>query len=255
MSIVKEKTQKIWSRKIYLIPNLFTTANMFCGFVAIIMAIQGRFEASVWLVVVGMFFDSLDGRLARLTRSTSDFGVEYDSMSDLITFGLAPAIISYLWALSSFGRMGWLLAFLYMICAALRLARFNTLVDVVPKGYFQGVPSPCAATTLVTTIVFYQELGFTFPKHYLVIPVLLVTASLMISTFRFPSFKNVKVNRENYFGYFCLLVLVLTLVAIKPEVTFFAIGALYIVIGLAFEVYRLIFAKAEVIESAEQTGI
>lgn len=236
-------TVKLWHRKIYLLPNLFTTANIFCGFLSIIMSIDGRFHNAVWAVIVGMFFDSMDGRVARLTKSTSDFGVEYDSMSDLISFGLAPAILSYRWALQPFGRLGWMLAFFYMICAALRLARFNINVDQVPKGYFQGVPSPCAAATLSTTVVFYDLMGFHFAKHLLVIPILLVVASLMISTLRFPSGKDVRVNRENYFGYFSLFVLVCTLLAVLPEVSFFMIGSLYIVFGLIFEVYRILFVR------------
>ena len=133
------------SRGIYLLPNLFTTAALFSGFYAIVAAMNDRFEAAAVAVFVAMVMDGLDGRVARLTHTQSDFGAEYDSLSDMVAFGLAPALVVYVWSLSNLGKMGWLAAFVYTAGTALRLARFNTQLGTVDKRYFQGLPSPSAA--------------------------------------------------------------------------------------------------------------
>ena len=127
---------------IYILPNLMTTANLFCGFFSIIHSIKGDFKYASIAIVVAAIFDMLDGRLARLTRATSKFGAEYDSLCDLVSFGLAPGLLLYLWALSPFGRLGWIACFLMVACGALRLARFNVQAGVVEKNYFQGLPIP-----------------------------------------------------------------------------------------------------------------
>ncbi len=196
---------------------------------------EGNYAHAAWLVLIGMVFDSMDGRVARFTRSTSNFGIEYDSLSDLVTFALAPALLVYLWALEPFGRLGWLLAFLYTVCGALRLARFNVMVGAVPKGFFQGLPSPVAAGTVATAILFYSEMQLHFPRHLLILPVLLVTATLMISNIRFASFKEFRMNKDNSFGVLAVIVLIMTLIAIKPEVSIFVMSVLYIPITLLFE--------------------
>ncbi|MEW6057156.1 MAG: CDP-diacylglycerol--serine O-phosphatidyltransferase [Bdellovibrionota bacterium] len=230
-------------RKIYFLPNLFTTANMFCGFYAVVVAIHGNFLTAAWMILVAMIFDSMDGRVARLTRATSAFGVEYDSLSDLLSFGVAPALVTYLWCLEPFGRLGWLAAFLYVVCAALRLARFNVLVNAVPKKYFQGLPSPLAAATVATAVIFYTEMGFTFAKESYMLAVILVLASLMISTIRFPSFKEFKVSKENSFGVLAVCILTLVLIAVKPEVTLFVMCLAYVVIGMLVDFFRFALGR------------
>lgn len=232
-------------KKIYILPNLFTTANMFCGFYAIVAAIQGNFLAAAWSILVAMIFDSMDGRVARLTRATSAFGVQYDSLSDLISFGLAPALVTYLWCLLPFGRLGWLAAFLYVVCAALRLARFNVSTNIVPKGYFQGLPSPLAAATVATAVIFHSELGLKLSKDGYMLAVTLMLGTLMISTIRFPSFKEFKINRDNSFEVLAVGVLALVLIAVKPEVTLFVMCILYTIIGMLLDLYRLMFRRAE----------
>jgi CDP-diacylglycerol--serine O-phosphatidyltransferase len=232
-------------KKIYLLPNLFTTANMFCGFYAIGAAIHGNFLTAAWSILVGMIFDSMDGRVARLTRATSAFGVEYDSLSDLISFGMAPALVTYLWCLEPFGRIGWLAAFLYVVCAALRLARFNVLVNSVPKKYFQGLPSPLAAATVATSVIFYDEMALKLPKENYMLAVTFLLASLMISTVRFTSFKEVKVSRENSFGILAVIILTVVLMAVKPEITLFAMCLLYIVLGLLVDLHRVVFRRGK----------
>src|ERR1700686_645528 len=136
---------RIRRRGIYLLPNLFTTAALFAGFYAIVQAMNGRFDHAAIAIFVAMVLDGLDGRVARLTRTQSEFGAEYDSLSDMVSFGAAPALVIYEWSLKGMGKLGWFAAFVYCACAALRLARFNTNVDVVDKRYFQGMPSPAAA--------------------------------------------------------------------------------------------------------------
>lgn len=230
-------------KKIYVLPNLFTTANMFCGFYAIVAAIHSNFLTAAWSILVAMIFDSMDGRVARLTRATSAFGVEYDSLSDLISFGMAPAVLAYLWCLEPFGRLGWLAAFLYLVCAALRLARFNVMTNTVPKKYFQGLPSPLAAATISTAVIFYNELQLKIPKENYMLALTFVLGSLMISTIRFTSFKELKVSRENSFGILAVGILTLVLIAVKPEVTLFVMCILYIVVGMLLDLYRVLFRR------------
>lgn len=226
-------------KKIYLLPNFLTTANMFCGFYSIVASINGDYLIAAWMVLIAMAFDTLDGRIARLTRATSAFGVEYDSLSDLLSFGIAPAILVYLWSLRPFARLGWLAAFLYIVCTALRLARFNVRAQTVSRKYFQGAPSPLAAATLSTAVIFYSEMsqivvGFSqkFSRDTFILSLTFLMASLMISTIPFHSFKEFKVKKENSFGILALGVLIFVLIAVKPEVTLFLICVSYIAIGL-----------------------
>src|SRR5258706_16390909 len=146
-------------RGIYLLPNLFTTAALFFGFFAIVQAMNNRFETSAIAVFVAMVLDGLDGRVARLTHTQSEFGAQYDSLSDMVSFGAAPALIMYEWALKDLGKLGWIAAFVYCAGAALRLARFNTNIDVVDKRYFQGIPSPAAAALLAGLVWVFDDLG------------------------------------------------------------------------------------------------
>lgn len=251
-----QKQPRAKLKKIYILPNLFTTANMFCGFYAIVAAVHGNYLGAAWTILIAMIFDSMDGRVARLTRATSAFGVEYDSLSDLVSFGLAPALLSYMWCLQPFGRLGWLAAFLYVACAALRLARFNVLVNTVPKRYFQGVPSPLAAATIATAVIFYNELELKVSKDAYILGLTLALGSLMISTVRFPSFKEFKVNRENSFGVLAVGILTLVLIAVRPEVTLFVICVLYIVVGVGWDLHRVVFHRkdAPATASAQKTG-
>lgn len=233
-------------KTVYLLPNLLTTGNMFCGFNAIVSAVNGNFVHSAWLILVAMVFDLMDGRVARLTRTTTAFGVEYDSFSDLVSFGIAPALVTYLWCLQHSGRLGWLVAFLYMVCAALRLARFNVMVSVVPKKYFQGLPSPIAAAGVATLVIFTSYLELEFPRSLTMIGLLIALGALMISSVYFPSFKDVKVKRENAIESFAIIILVLVLIAAKPEIMLFAFVYAYIVLGFIFGSYNLLFRKKEI---------
>lgn len=230
-------------RRVYILPNLFTTANMLCGFYAVIAAFNGNFVNSAWAIMIAILFDSMDGRVARLTRATSSFGVQYDSLSDLTSFGVAPALVGYLWCLQPFGRLGWLAAFLFVVCAALRLARFNISTDTVPKNYFQGLPSPVAAATVATGILFYHDLSFDFYRPPFLLTLMLVQASLMISSIRFLSFKEFRINRYNSFGVLAVVILTIILIAVRPEVTLFGMCLLYTCVNVGLHVYQEFFSK------------
>ena len=176
---------------IYILPNIFTSLNLFCGFYAVIASIDGKFVASAIAIIIGVVFDIMDGKIARATNTTSKFGIEYDSLSDLISFGLAPGIMIYLWALKPLGRIGWLAAFLFMACGALRLARFNSQVGVVSSDHFVGLPIPAGAGMLATTILFchrFNTVGQINPIFILVL--LYILSFLMVSTVKYNSFKK-----------------------------------------------------------------
>lgn len=225
-------------RKIYIVPNFVTTANMFCGFYSMIGSIHGEYVTASWSIVAASVFDMLDGRIARLAKATSQFGVEYDSLSDLISFGVAPAILLHQWSLERFERLGWLAAFLYLACGALRLARFNVNVGSVPKGYFQGLPIPIAACLVATFIIFTQTLGGIPYQNGFVLGLTFGLASLMVSTLRFPSFKELNWRSQGSFGFLLIGVLAMILVAVKPEITLFLTLLGYVIFGLVSNLFR-----------------
>jgi len=219
MNIVnpRGKKRKEKRRGIYLLPNLVTTASLFCGFYAIIAAIQGNFYQAALSILIAAVLDGLDGRIARITRTTSAFGIQYDSLSDLIAFGLAPAILVFLWALKPFNRFGWMAAFLYAVCGALRLARFNVQVGQIGNNYFVGLPIPAAATIVATTILFVFQIGGTGATGYLAVLIMIYVLSfLMVSNIHYPSFKGLKLAERRSFNFLVAVVLVFVLVALEP---------------------------------------
>lgn len=225
-------------RKIYIVPNFVTTANMFCGYYSIIASIQADFSSACWAIIAASVFDMLDGRIARLARATSQFGVEYDSLSDLLSFGVAPGILLNQWALDQYGRLGWLASFLFVACSGLRLARFNVNTGVIPKNYFQGLPTPSAAGSVATFILFYKEVGWPYTTD---IPALILTlglSSLMVSNVRFPSMKEFHWGSRASFGVLLIGILVMILVAVKPEITLFLLLATYIILSLIWNAVR-----------------
>lgn len=230
-------------RKIYLVPNFVTTANMFCGFYSAIAAIHGDFISSAWAILAAAIFDMLDGRIARLAKATSLFGVQYDSLSDLISFGLAPAILLYLWALEPFGRLGWAAAFLFMACGALRLARFNVTSSVLPKNYFQGLPIPMAAGIVATFIIFCQAMDWTEMQFSMLI-LSFVLASLMVSTIQFPSFKELNWRSRATFGYLMVGVLLMILIAARPDLALFPLLSGYLILSLAWNMRMVVFKSS-----------
>jgi len=239
-------------RGIYLLPNLFTTAGLFAGFYSIIAAIDGRFEAAAVAVFVAMIMDGMDGRIARMTNTQSEFGVEYDSLSDMISFGLAPAIIVYVWSLSELGKLGWLAAFIYTAGAALRLARFNTQVGNDDKRYFQGLASPAAAA-LISGLVWVGD-DYDFNAGQLLWVTLFITVMagvLMVSNIRYRSFKDIDFKGRVPFVVLLLVVLLFVFISIDPPIVLFTLAFTYAVSG---PVLTLFFLRKRRAERAEQTS-
>jgi len=213
---------KGFERGIYLLPNLMTTAALFAGFYAVIAGIQGNFEQGAIAILIAMIFDGLDGRIARMTNSSSAFGAEYDSLADMISFGLAPAILIFQWALMDFGKLGWLVAFIYTVGAALRLARFNTQVGKADKRYFQGLPSPAAAALLASFIWVVESNQINLVITPIIALVLTVFGGLMmVSNTRFSSFKELNLKDKVPFVTLIVIVLVFVIITIKPAMILF----------------------------------
>ncbi|NOQ93193.1 MAG: CDP-diacylglycerol--serine O-phosphatidyltransferase [Methylophaga sp.] len=225
-------SEKQQSRGIYLLPNLFTTAGLFAGFYAIIAAIRGDFESAAIAIFIAMIMDGLDGRIARMTNTQSDFGAEYDSLADMVSFGLAPALVIFLWALLDMGKFGWMVAFIYAACGALRLARFNTQIGIQDKRYFQGLPSPAAAACLAGWVWAGTSNGIDPSLMTAVaMPLTFACGILMVSTVRYHSFKDLDLHGKVPFVVMLLLVLVFALIASDPPLVLFGGFMLYLLSG------------------------
>jgi CDP-diacylglycerol--serine O-phosphatidyltransferase len=226
-------------RGIYLLPNLFTTGAMFAGFYAIVTSISGGYAEAAIAVFVAAVLDGVDGRVARLTGTQSDFGVQYDSLSDLVSFGLAPSLVMYNWSLSSlreygptWGKIGWAAAFIYAACAALRLARFNTQVGVIDKRYFQGLASPAAAAVCMSFVWSMEKFGVTGVEVNLFVPFMAVIAGLlMVSRFRYYSFKSLPMGERVPFLWITIAVLVLVPFFVDPPRVLLVVFTLYLLSG------------------------
>jgi CDP-diacylglycerol--serine O-phosphatidyltransferase len=220
-------------RGIYLLPNLFTTAALFCGFYAIVAAIHDRYEPAAIALFVAMIMDGMDGRVARLTHTTSDFGVQYDSLSDMVSFGLAPALVVYQWSLSAWGKPGWLAAFIYAAATALRLARFNTQAGSADKRFFQGLPSPAAAAVIAGMVWAGDFLMVRGNPGIIVItfPLTVLAGVLMVSNIRYHSFKELDLHGRVPFVAVLIAVLVLVLIAIEPSLILFGLALIYAASG------------------------
>jgi len=240
-------------RGIYVLPNIFTSLNLFCGFYAIVAAINGKIVAAAVAIIIGIMFDILDGKIARVTRTSSKFGVEYDSLADLISFGLAPGLMMYLWALRPLGRIGWLAAFLFMACGALRLARFNTQVGTNNGDYFMGLPIPAGAGMIATTVLLFQKLNLQGNSHpVLILGMLYVLSFLMVSTIKYESFKKPELFKKMNFNVSVAAILVLIFIAAQPSIALFLIGASYVTLGPLRALKRLKQGRTEVPERDKQ---
>ncbi len=219
-------------RGIYLLPNLFTTAGLFAGFYAIVASMGGRFNEAAIAIFIAMVMDSIDGRLARLTNTQSDFGSEFDSLADMISFGLAPALVLYEWSLSALGKFGWLAAFIYTAATALRLARFNTQVSVADKRYFQGLASPAAAGVAAGLVWMCEDYGIRGGQLSIVVFLMtLMLAALMVSNMRFRSFKDLDLKGKVPFVTILVLVMVYAVISINPPHILFILFLLYALSG------------------------
>lgn len=221
-------------RGIYLLPNLFTTAALFAGFYSIVQAMNGRYEAAAVAIFIAMVMDGLDGRVARMTRTQSAFGAEYDSLSDMVSFGVAPALVIYVWALKDMGKLGWIAAFVYCASAALRLARFNTQLEVADKRYFQGLPSPAAAALIAGLIWVMHDYGIKGVEiHWLAWGLTLFAGLTMVSNVRYYSGKDINLRRSVPFTMVLLIVLGFILISLDPAHVLFGAFVLYGLSGYA----------------------
>lgn len=217
-------------KNMYILPNLFTSLNLFCGYYSITAAIQSRFVDAAVAILIGGVFDFLDGKIARATRTTSHFGMEYDSLADLVSFGLAPAILMFLWVLESTGRPGWSAAFLFTICGALRLARFNTGSSSGPD--FEGLPIPAAAAMNVSVVLLFSRLGISPEPFKLIILVLMFLLSFcMVSSMKYQSWKKGSVFSRMTFNRLVGIILVLVAIATEPSILLFAVFSTYVMSG------------------------
>lgn len=219
-------------RGIYLLPNLFTTGAMFSGFYAITSAINHHFEAAAVAIFIAMILDGLDGRVARLTNTQSEFGVQYDSLSDMVSFGVAPGLVMYLWAFSSLGKLGLFAAFVHTAGGALRLARFNTQVETADKRYFQGLPSPAAAAILAGFLWMSLEYGYDVEAiKYLALLLTVCTGLLMVSNFRYSSFKEIDLKGKVSFVVAIAVMLGFAFVMAQPQSMLFIVFLGYAISG------------------------
>lgn len=216
-------------RGVYILPSLITTAGLFSGFYAIIASMRGDFLLAAIAIMAANIFDVLDGRVARVTKSTSEFGIEYDSLSDLVAFGVAPGILVYRWALEPWGSWGWLAASLYVTCGALRLARFNVQYDNVEKRHFIGLPIPAAAEMIASTVLLYYYFGGEGAAHkrFLLLLEVYVLAGLMVSNIRYFSFKEVHIHRRQPFWVLVSVIILLNLLIAEPQLFLFVGFFLY----------------------------
>ncbi len=217
-------------KSIYILPNLFTSMNLFCGYYSIIASVQFKFVEAALAIMVGGVFDLLDGKIARATNTTSKFGMEYDSLADLVTFGLAPALLMYLWVLESAGRPGWSAALLFTVCGALRLARFNTYSSSSPD--FEGLPIPAAAAMNVSVVLFFSRLAINPEPYKLMLLVMMFALSFcMVSSFRYKSLKKVSLFKSMKFNKLVGLILVFVAIATEPYILLFVVFSLYVISG------------------------
>jgi len=230
----KERLKKMnrMRKGIYILPNLITSASLFCGFFALLRTLQEDFYAGAIFILASGLLDGMDGKIARYTNTTTRFGVEFDSLADVIAFCVAPGILVYAWALEPFGRMGWLAAFLFVVCGALRLARFNLQGSTVESRFFSGLPTPAAAGVIATGILVYYEAGDTgVSRHLMVLIVTYLLAFLMVSTFKYYGFKDIDLFRRKPFRWLVIAILLLIIIVWEPIYTLFCLFFAYFISG------------------------
>ena len=243
-------------RGIYLLPNLFTTGALFAGFYAVVQAMNGRFEHAAVAIFIAMVLDGLDGRVARMTHTQSAFGAEYDSLSDMVSFGVAPALVIYVFALQSLGKIGWIAAFVYCAGAALRLARFNTQLDVVTdKRFFQGMPSPSAAALIAGFVWVMVEYGVDgYGVRWLAAAIALFGGLTMVSNFRYYSGKEINLRKSVPFFVILLVVLAFILVSTSPREVLFGVFVLYCLSGYGDGLMRFVRGRKKGLASTPLPG-
>ncbi len=235
---VSENGKKVRHRGVYFLPNLFTTGALFAGFYAIVSAMHGSFDSAAIAIFVAMALDGLDGRVARLTNTSSAFGEQYDSLSDMVSFGLAPSLVMFSWALADLGKLGWAAAFVFAVCAALRLARFNTQIGVVDKKYFVGLASPPSAAILASIVWTGHSGDVSTPVAAVAALITAVAGLLMVSNVRYYSFKDIDFRGRVPFVVMLLIVAVFVIVSINPPIVLLCMSVTYGLSGPAVWLWR-----------------
>src|SRR5688500_9446592 len=223
-----DEERRRFRRGVYLLPSMFTMANMFCGYACIVYAMRGEFASAAPFIGFAIVLDMLDGRIARMTGSTSAFGLEFDSLADVISFGIAPAILVFAWGLQPLGRLGWAAGFLFVAAAAVRLARFNIQAGSVDKRYFVGMPSPAAAAIPAATVYAYPWGIQTYAEALPVLAIVIVPALLMVSTIRFRAFKNIDLAARRKYPVLLLVAVGLAAIAAQPEIVLVLMAYTYL---------------------------
>ena len=239
------KSAKWPGRKgIYLLPNLFTTGALFSGFYAVVASMNGHFENAAIAIFIAMVLDGMDGRVARLTNTQSDFGAEYDSLADMVSFGVAPALVAFTWALQDLGKVGWVAAFIYVAGAALRLARFNTQLGVADKNFFTGLASPSAAAIVAGTVWVFSETGTAGAEiAWLMALIVPVSGLLMVSNVRYHSFKGLDLRGKVPFVALMAVVMAFVVVSIDPAKVLLGVFMAYAVSGPVYEAWTRLRSK------------
>jgi CDP-diacylglycerol--serine O-phosphatidyltransferase len=236
---------------IYILPNLITLSSMFAGFYSIVASLNSDYERAAWAIMIASVFDVLDGWVARITHTATRFGIEMDSLADVISFGVAPGVLIYTWTLSSFGKIGWLGSFFLVACAALRLARFNVQMGSAEKKHFTGLPTPASALVIATTVLAYEEiihilehlklvqLADVVVKDYWVLALTFMLAGLMVSNITYHSLKEANLKERRPFGILVIIAAFLAVVAYHPELVLFLVSISYVVVGLLEALFKL----------------
>ena len=242
-----EGGRKVPRRGVYLLPNLLTLGALFAGFYAVIAGMSGNFNEAGWAILIAGICDGLDGRIARLTNTQSAFGAEFDSLSDMVSFGVAPALIMFSWAFAELGRLGWAASFIYMSCAALRLARFNVQLGTVDKRFFVGLASPLAAglVTFVPWVAFKYGLEVTLPVAYFAVLLTVFAGLLMISNYRYSSFKELNFKSTVPYMVFIMAVVLLVVIAQNPQEMLLLMCVVYASSGPIGWIYRRQFRRGK----------
>jgi CDP-diacylglycerol--serine O-phosphatidyltransferase len=236
---------------IYVLPNLITLSSMFAGFYSIIASLNSDYERAAWAIMIASVFDVLDGWVARMTHTATRFGIEIDSLADVISFGVAPAVLVYTWTLFSFGRLGWLGSFFLVACGALRLARFNVQMGSTEKKHFSGLPIPASALVIATTVLAYRELidilehlnlariADAVGKDYWVLALTFLLAGLMVSNITYHGLKEANLKQRRPFGLLVVIAAFLAVVAYHPSLVLFLVSISYVLVGIAEALYKL----------------
>ena len=237
---LRTRARQRLSRGLFILPTLFTVGNLFCGYLSVWCSIRGTFQTAAILIIAAAVLDLLDGRIARLTNSTSRFGEEYDSLADLVSFGVAPAVLAYSWGLADFHRLGWMASFLFVVCGSMRLARFNIQTRVVDKKYFIGLPIPAAAGTIAVLVLATPERLVDRVWMAGLFALTVILSYLMISTLRYRSFKDFDLKRQRRAWILPVIALIFAVVAYRPAATLLAIALVFAASGPVAKVVSLV---------------